>query len=343
LVLSVPSTPENRENPDRDAAVAPELPSRRSLRRDASTTSKASNGSVTRSAPSVPSVNARSAASGEATSGTSKRATRVPARTAPASAAKQTPARKSFRSTAIVAIVVPGLFATVALPAYAVAPTDATTESVHSYAEASAQTLVVSSATQALTMSRDVYAATTPEEIAAAKKAAEEAAAAAAAKKAAEAALSSGKTSSSSGGSAIFGAIAGSGAVRYPLPISGTIGDGFGSRGGAHNGVDILAPGGTPIGAIADGVVRISTESYFGYGAAVVIDHVINGQTVSTLYGHMTYGTRTVQVGERVSAGQIIGQVGSTGRSTANHLHLEVKINGSLVDPMAWLRANGVA
>ena len=105
----------------------------------------------------------------------------------------------------------------------------------------------------------------------------------------------------------------------------------------------MLCAGGTPIGAAADGVVRISSESYFGYGVAVVIDHVINGQTVSTLYGHMTYGTRAVQVGQTVTAGQIIGLVGSTGRSTANHLHFEVKINGSLVDPMAWLRANGVA
>lgn len=270
---------------------------------------------------------------------------RVPARTAPASAAKQGPARKSFRSTAIVALVVPGLFATVALPAYAVAPDTAATESTHSYAEQSAQTLVVSSAAQTLTVSRDVYGATTPEEIAA-QRAAEEARKAAeaaeAARKAAEAAGLTGG-SSSSGGSAIFGAIAGSGEVRYPLAVTATIGDGFGSRGGAHNGVDMLCPGGTAIGAIADGTVRISTEGYFGYGVAVVIDHVINGQTVSTLYGHMIYGTRTVQVGQKVTAGQIIGQVGSTGRSTANHLHLEVKINGSLVDPMAWLRANGAA
>ncbi len=264
----------------------------------------------------------------------------MPARTAPASAAKPAPARKSFRSTAIVALVVPGLFATVALPAYAVAPDATPTESVHSYSEASAQTLVVSSAAQALTVSRDVYGATTPEEIAAmradeaAKKAAE-----AAAKAAAEAAVSG----ASGGGSAIFGAIGGSGAVRYPLGVRATVGDGFGSRGGAHNGVDMLCPGGTPIGAIADGTVRISSEGYFGYGVAVIIDHVINGKTVSTLYAHMTYGTRTVQVGQKVTAGQIIGQVGSTGRSTANHLHLEVKINGSLVDPIAWLRANGVA
>lgn len=279
------------------------------------------------------------------TSGSGTSSARVPARTAPASAAKQGPARKSFRSTAIVALVVPGLFATVALPAYAVAPDAVTTESTHSYAEQSAQTLVVSSAAQTLTVSRDVYGATTPEEIAA-KKAAEEARKAAeaaeAARKAAEAAgLTSG--SGSSGGSAIYGAIAGSGEVRYPLAVTATIGDGFGSRGGAHNGVDMLCPGGTAIGAIADGTVRISTESYFGYGVAVVIDHVINGQTVSTLYGHMIYGSRSVQVGQKVSAGQIIGQVGSTGRSTANHLHLEVKINGSLVDPMAWLRANGAA
>ncbi|PSL36566.1 murein DD-endopeptidase MepM/ murein hydrolase activator NlpD [Labedella gwakjiensis] len=289
------------------------------------------------SSPAVPTSNSRS------TDG-AQRSARVPAQTAPASAIKRAPARKSFRSTAIVALVVPGLFATVALPAYAVAPDVSTTETAHSVAEGSAQTLVVSSASGALTVNRDVYAATTPEEIAAAKKAKEEAEAAAAAKKAAEAALASGSSgSTSSGGSAIFGAIAGSGAVRYPLAVTATIGDGFGSRGGAHNGVDMLCAGGTAIGAIADGVVRISSESYFGYGVAVVIDHVINGQTVSTLYGHMTYGTRTVQVGQTVSAGQIIGQVGSTGRSTANHLHLEVKINGSLVDPMAWLRANGVA
>jgi len=290
------------------------------------------------STPAVPTSNAR--ATGAADGGS-----RVPARTAPSSAAKAAP-RKSFRSTAIVALVVPGLFATVALPAYAVAPDVSAAQTAHSVAEGSPQTLVVSSASGALTVNRDVYSATTPEEIAAAKKAKEEAAAAEAARKAAEAGLADaakGVDSAPSGGSAIFGAIAGSGAVRYPLAVTATIGDGFGSRGGAHNGVDMLCPGGTAIGAIADGVVRVSSEGYFGYGVAVMIDHVINGQTVTTLYGHMTYGTRAVQVGQTVSAGQIIGQVGSTGRSTANHLHLEVKINGSLVDPMAWLRANGVA
>lgn len=339
MVLSSASTPEDSttERSSDSTRIEPttsELPSRRSLRRDASATSSARPAPRT-SAPAIPVSNARPADSAQ-------RSARVPAQTAPASAIKRPAQRKSFRSTAIVALVVPGLFATVALPAYAVAPDIATTETTHSLAEGAAQTLVVSSASGALTVNRDVYAATTPEEIAAAKKAKEEAeaAAAAAAKKAAESAPGSGK---GGGGGLITGAIAGSGVVRYPLAVTATIGDGFGSRGGAHNGVDMLCPGGTAIGAIADGVVRVSSEGYFGYGVAVMIDHVINGQTVSTLYGHMTYGTRTVQVGQKVSAGQIIGQVGSTGRSTANHLHLEVKINGSLVDPMAWLRANGVA
>ena len=61
---------------------------------------------------------------------------------------------------------------------------------------------------------------------------------------------------------------------------------------------------------------------------------------MNTLYGHMTYGSRQVSVGQSVEAGQLIGLVGSTGSSTACHLHFEVHINGSVVDPWAWLQAN---
>ena len=93
-------------------------------------------------------------------------------------------------------------------------------------------------------------------------------------------------------------------------------------------------PAGTPIYAAAAGVVRVSQESFGGYGVCVSIDHVIDGQQVSTLYGHMTYGTRLVASGQTVVAGQMIGRVGSTGSSTANHLHFEVHINGSVVDPL---------
>jgi len=71
----------------------------------------------------------------------------------------------------------------------------------------------------------------------------------------------------------------------------------------------------------------------------VVIDHIIDGQLVSTRYGHMEYGSLRVSPGETVKAGQVIGQVGSTGKSTGPHLHLEVLIGGTTrIDPLPWLK-----
>lgn len=107
-----------------------------------------------------------------------------------------------------------------------------------------------------------------------------------------------------------------------------------------HNGFDMLTAQGTPIVAVADGTVRLSSESYGAYGVGVVIDSVIDGKTVTTTYGHMTYGTRAVEAGDKVVAGQMIGRVGSTGRSSANHLHLEVEVNGVKTDPHPWLIEN---
>src|SRR5690606_28261940 len=180
---------------------------------------------------------------------------------------------------------------------------------------------------------RGTYSATTPEEIE--KKKAEEAAAARAKAAAASAAAASSSSFDTSG----YALVApGSGAVRYPLP-PGSYQQGR-SIGGGHNGVDMLAPARTPIYAAAAGVVRASAESIGGYGVSVMIDHVIGGQQVKTTYGHMTYGTRLVQVGQTVQAGQMIGQVGSTGSSTANHLHFEVWVGGSLMEPYSWLAAN---
>lgn len=184
-------------------------------------------------------------------------------------------------------------------------------------------------------LERESYSATTAAEIEQ-KKAEAKAAEEARIKAEAEAAS---KQSSSSAAQRLRASVAstGIGPVRFPLPYVNYVGDGFRSRGGAHEGVDLLVDGGTPIFAAADGVVRVSQESYGGYGVAVVLDSVVDGQKISTTYGHMTYGSRVVQPGDTVQAGQVIGLVGSTGRSTANHLHFEVRINGTLVDPSAWL------
>jgi murein DD-endopeptidase MepM/ murein hydrolase activator NlpD len=241
-----------------------------------------------------------------------------------------------LRSFATV-VIVGGLVATVAIPAYgALRPTeDAVT--LQQVAEGDAQSLVVASDTETSALTRDSYSATTPEEIA--KKKAEEAAAAAA--RAAASVASSG-----GGASAIDISMVspGSGAVRWPVTTF-HIGD-WGLNGyrtaarPTHNGVDMLNGAGTPIFAAADGVVRIAQDGYYTFGNAVVIDSVINGQVVTTLYAHMIWGSRLVEVGQTVSAGQMIGQMGMTGYATTPHLHFEVKINGGYVDPWAWLNAN---
>lgn len=238
-----------------------------------------------------------------------------------------------MRTVAIFAAV-SALVAAVALPSYA-ATTSVKDEAatLQQMAVGDAQSLVVASEATAAPLKRGNYSATTPDEIE--KKKAE-----AAAKARAEAAA---RVAAANPGVRISDAdlrlvAAGSGAVRYPLPqgsyyVSRTLGNG-------HNGADMVAPAGTPIFAAASGVVRISSESHYGYGVAVVIDSVVGGQRVSTLYAHMTNGTRAVQAGQTVEAGQFIGKVGNTGRSYGAHLHFEVEVNGSLVEPIGWLGAN---
>ena len=252
----------------------------------------------------------------------------------PASAKRAGRVSKPLRSLVILSMV-GGLVATVALPAFAASTgTVDETKTVQQMAADDAQTFVAASDATAVELSRGSYAATTPEEID--KKKAE----AAAAERAREAQK---RASAASAGSTKIGTnIAltspGSGEVRWPL-LNFTKGRGIGHSGN-HKGVDLIAAGGEPIYAAAAGTVKVSSESYYGYGVAVTIDHVIGGQNVSTVYGHMTYGTRQVVAGQHVEAGQLIGLVGCTGQCTGNHLHFEVLINGGLVDPWAWLQAN---
>lgn len=100
---------------------------------------------------------------------------------------------------------------------------------------------------------------------------------------------------------------------------------------GGHRGVDFIAPYGTKIVAADGGTVVFSGESA-SYGLYVVVRH---SKGVETLYAHMS--ERLVAYGEKVYQGQPIGKVGSTGNSTGNHLHFEVQMNGTLVDPLAHI------
>ena len=98
-----------------------------------------------------------------------------------------------------------------------------------------------------------------------------------------------------------------------------------------HSGVDLAAPRGTPIYASGDGVVE-KAQRVSGYGLYVEIKHV-NGY--ETGYGHMSRIGDGMKPGVRVRQGQVIGYVGSTGNSTGNHLHFEIKVNGRVVDPLS--------
>lgn len=108
-----------------------------------------------------------------------------------------------------------------------------------------------------------------------------------------------------------------------------------GKSGSGHGGTDIGASTGTPIYAIADGTVS-NSQFHNSYGNYVKIDHGMdaNGNKVETLYAHMS--RRVAYAGQKVTQGQLIGYVGSTGRSTGPHLHLEIRINGTRKDVLDY-------
>lgn len=126
------------------------------------------------------------------------------------------------------------------------------------------------------------------------------------------------------------------GKFAWPLPEKFRISSSFGYRihpitgkKKLHTGTDIAAPKGTKVMAAGNGEVIVA-KYYGGYGNTVIIDH--NGKW--TLYGHMS--KISVKEGQIVKTGQKLGEVGSTGNSTGNHLHYEVRINSEAVDPMKY-------
>lgn len=125
-----------------------------------------------------------------------------------------------------------------------------------------------------------------------------------------------------------------SSAGQGPLswPVSGVVTSGFGTRWGRmHEGVDIAVPEGTPVRAAAAGTV-IFSGWLGGYGNLVVVDH---GGSLSTAYAHNS--SLLVAVGQTVASGQELALSGTTGHSTGPHVHFEVRVDGSAVDPLGYL------
>lgn len=126
--------------------------------------------------------------------------------------------------------------------------------------------------------------------------------------------------------------------IQWPFSVGTGMSYGYGMRSGRmHQGIDFTPGNGAPIQAIADGTVRIATESGGGYGVHVYIDHVIDGQAVTSHYAHMQYGSLRVTAGQKVEVGDVIGLVGDTGHSFGAHAHFELLKGGATFDPLPWL------
>ncbi|WP_424697915.1 murein hydrolase activator EnvC family protein [Gaiella sp.] len=132
--------------------------------------------------------------------------------------------------------------------------------------------------------------------------------------------------------SSVPAVVAPSGSGVLGWPVSGPVTSGFGVRWGRmHEGIDIAVGEGTPVRAAAAGTV-IYAGWMSGYGNLVAVDH---GNGLSTAYAHNS--SLAVSVGQSVAAGEIVSYSGNTGNSTGPHVHFEVRVNGSAVDPLGYL------
>ncbi|MET4638237.1 peptidoglycan DD-metalloendopeptidase family protein [Mycetocola sp. 2940] len=239
---------------------------------------------------------------------------------------------RSLRSPAIIALAIPALLGTVALPAYAFSPGNGSTASI---TDANAAITDETLATQSLTVSDDVtlaqverdgYSATSAEEL-------EQTYAAAGYIYDSAASLAGYLAPSTSG---------------WWRPLPGEITSKYGPRGlicnGAgcsssfHEGIDFGGACGTPIKATATGIVSF-TGNAGAFGNRVIIDH---GDGLQTIYGHLLGGSYKVAVGDVVEGGTIIADVGATGVVSGCHLDLKVSINGEHTNPAPFLRERGV-
>ncbi len=125
----------------------------------------------------------------------------------------------------------------------------------------------------------------------------------------------------------------GKGRFIWPVPQFYKVSSQFGQRGRKHHdGIDIPAPRGTPIVAVDGGVVVYSNNGIRGYGNMIVIAH---NEDIFTVYAHNR--SNIVEKGDKVKKGQLIAEVGNTGRSTGPHLHFEIRVKNKVRNPAQFL------
>ncbi len=134
----------------------------------------------------------------------------------------------------------------------------------------------------------------------------------------------------------------------YPVGITAPVGSPFGLRSApcascptVHNGVDWNPGYGTTVVSMADGVVTLIGNPGSALGTHLEIEHVIDGQVVTSVYAHLVAGSIPLQVGDRVRVGDPVGLVGATGAVTGAHLHFELRVDGATINPVPWLQAYG--
>jgi murein DD-endopeptidase MepM/ murein hydrolase activator NlpD len=124
-----------------------------------------------------------------------------------------------------------------------------------------------------------------------------------------------------------------SGVAFLSRPSRGVISSNFGARWGeVHHGIDIAANVGDPIGVAMDGKIKETSYSSV-YGNMIVVDH---GEGIETVYGHCS--KVLVKAGDKVKRGDVIGRVGNTGRSTGPHVHFELRVNGTAINPNKYIK-----
>ena len=137
------------------------------------------------------------------------------------------------------------------------------------------------------------------------------------------------------------------GAIRWPFPFAVPITDGYGERVAPcrgcstfHQGVDFTPGDGTPITAIAKGTVVFTEVTNSGIGNQVQIEHTIGGKKITSVYAGMQMNSSPLRVGDAIAVGDFVGLVGATGVATGPHLHFELLVGSTKVDPFAWLKKN---